>query len=368
MRMAKKNLKNRILSKIKDLIYPNRIIARKRILSRAERRFCHENGIDKNIASGVSFDVSQKHKHRNEEYWVRDAIFIYGFNSFDRSPILSQLDTLVINKTARFANAIKKLCNAFIFAHKWQIKKVYHDGFDFLDDDFKICSVRFIKGKPVTGKILKSDFYYNVVLEQLSTDMPSSNEIIPEFAPYLNFSIPPALNNKPKILTIHLRSGDIFLGCEPHSLYGQPPFVFYKKVIESEEWGFVRLVFEDNGNPVILALVEMLKETEVEFDIVSRSLREDLETLAEAEYLVIGRGTFIYPVLCLSNNIRRVYSFEHDERRVWGMQDTPIEFVIVEDEFGGYKDDILKNWKNTEEQNKTMLEYPEEHLSRFKIS
>jgi hypothetical protein len=108
----------------------------KRLLTDVEKRFCEENNLDENMALGEKCDDSPI-TGRHDEFWID------GINDFNDSEILPQLDAIVINGPARFANAIIKFSNAYKFAKKFGIQMIYHRGFDFLRDDGLIDGIRF---------------------------------------------------------------------------------------------------------------------------------------------------------------------------------------------------------------------------------
>jgi len=78
---------------------------------------------------------------------------------------------------------------------------------------------------------------------------------------------------------------------------------------------------------------------------------------------VIGRGTFVYPMLCISEHIRRVFYFESDSADEWGLYQSGIQFVQVIDKAGTYRDSVLKRWLNNAEQRALMLNYSEDNLA-----
>lgn len=63
------------------------------------------------------------------------------------------------------------------------------------------------------------------------------------------------INNLPKVavnsnqLYIYIRSGDIFI--HPNKLYKQPPYCFYKKILDNYIFKKIYLITENFNNPVI---------------------------------------------------------------------------------------------------------------------
>jgi hypothetical protein len=327
-----------------------------RKLTDIEIRFCLENRIDQRIALGEKFDASPI-EGRTEAFWIEEG------RGFGAELIIKQIDALMIADSARFANAVVKLLNAYGFAKQFGIPLIYHPGFEFLSDNIVVDEIRIIKGEPSEANVLKSNFFYGKIFRPFFQLTTSRCDLLRKLSPHLDFPLGGQRLRSEKELFIHIRSGDIFKKEITHHLYGQPPFSFYKKVIELEKWELVSLVYEDDSNPVIDRLKAYLKELSVAFETHSGTLKQDIEVLCGAKDLVIGRGNFIYPVLCLSKNIERVFCFENDDRCSWGLQNSNISFVTVTDKLGAFRNDVLKHWKNTPEQNHLLLTYLKENLA-----
>ena len=321
-----------------------------RELNEHELRFCIENKIDTNLARGEPFDNSPM-KTRVDPIWIA--------GKFKDGPIISQLDAVVINTNAKFGNAMIKLSNSFKFALTYSISTIYQPGFEFLDDEATYRGIRILKGTPSDGNYLRCDFYYNKTLAGLTKDI-SRYEAIKHLCNIFNFDTSKA--STVNELYIHIRSGDIFRCSVPHYMYGQPPLAFYKKILNYQDWDQVHLVYEDDSNPIIKPLVAFLEHKKIAYHTHSSGLISDIESLFKAQNLMIGRGTFIYPILCLSKNIKKVFAFEGHSKS-WGLDKSDIEFIQVFDKTGIYKEDILKNWKNSADQIKLMLNYEEHNLT-----
>lgn len=311
-----------------------------------ELRFCAENKIDINtVHSGIMFGF---------------------FGRFNNGPVAQQIHALVIPKRKRFGNALLQLADAYNIARGLGVNKIYHRGYSFLKDTADIDGVLFVKGIPKPSEnYLIGDFYQNHALLDVCPDNLDRWEIVHMMAEHMTLSLL-AKSDDPlheSSLYIHLRSGDIFKKTPPHRDYGQPPLAFYTKIIRSQPWRKVHLVFEDQFNPVIPALQSFLSEAGILYETHSGDIRHDIEVLLRAKNLVIARGTFIYPILCISQYIDQVFYFEVDEHSLWGLQNSPIRFHKCTDLGDTYRRTILTEWKNNAEQNALMLDYPESHIS-----
>ena len=308
-------------------------------------RFCAETKIDTSkIHSGIMFGL---------------------FGQFDERAVAQQIHALVVPKRKRFGNALLQLADAYNIARGLGVQKIYHLGYSFLNDVAKVGAITFIKGVPnATENYLIGDFYQNHALLDANTHNLDRWEIVHAMAQHMTLSLSEQTADPldEHTLFIHLRSGDIFKKTPPHRDYGQPPLAFYTKIIHSQSWSKVCLVFEDQLNPVIPALQSFLHGLNIPYETYSGDIHHDIEVLLRAKYLVIARGTFIYPILCISQNISQVFYFEVDEHSMWGLQNSPIHFYRYVDLGRRYRDSILIDWKNDAAQNALMLEYGETNI------
>ena len=175
------------------------------------------------------------------------------------------------------------------------------------------------------------------------------------------------IENDLRILTIHIRSGDIFKG-KVHPGYGQPPLCYYTESIDHFKPDLVELVYENDLNPTIPALINHLESKSIKFNIFSSgNLRDDINVLLRAKALVVGMGTFARGILTLSENVETFYSFQKGFTESFMSSESiklNSEGIIIFDKNGLYKTKILSgNWSNSLEQRKLMLQYDKENLS-----
>lgn len=163
------------------------------------------------------------------------------------------------------------------------------------------------------------------------------------------------------ILTIYLRSGDIFSGpSEPD--YGQPPWVFYEKILEFRKWTAVEIVSEDEANPNFRLISKWCSKHNIAFMSKGAELAEAVSAVLNASNLVSARGTFVPSLVYLSEGPKTIFQF-HDERSPLLCRED-IELWTVEDLAGNYVSKVLSgNWKNSQEQRALMVSYPRESLS-----
>ena len=170
----------------------------------------------------------------------------------------------------------------------------------------------------------------------------------------------PATSLGTEVLTIHLRSGDVFWN-EPHKDYGQPPFAFYELVVKSKKWEKVILVSEDQENPCFALVTDLCDRLNLETHVTGRSLDEALDAIANASTLVMSRGTFVASILWLAPANRHIFTFGSDNLPPFPLENTSITHVI--DAKGTYESQVLNgNWRNNGEQRGLMVSYPTSSL------
>lgn len=163
----------------------------------------------------------------------------------------------------------------------------------------------------------------------------------------------------PDVLTIHLRSGDVFSHPYP-SDHGQPPFSFYSKVIDSHEWSKVVIVAEDRANPNMELIESNLSRNELSYRLEIGTIEDAFSAIGSASNLVMSAGSFNAAVLAISGRLP-------DRVFVFGTEALPLQLrgvVRIIDEKGTYVNSILNdNWAGTEEQLELMRNYPESSLT-----
>lgn len=312
----------------------------------------------------------------------------FDFLGFSHAPSVS----LHIVFVGRFSNFLVQLANAISIAIAFDIKIIYVTPSRSLLDLFPAlnavsCSLSDINihfCAPKDGFVIRgfffhvsrqwNDFLYAnhsfrtiVSLFRHATHFPQS---ISDHCQYR----PQAFN---KNLVIHLRSGDIFASKIVHSEYGQPPLSYYIYAIEHFAPLSVTLVYEDTLNPVIKALQDYLRCSNIPYDVQCSDLCSDLNVLTNSSALVMSRGTFAYGILCFNDVLSTIYCFSsslesdpmmrlHLSSLFYGEHPSVCcpNILEVTDEVGYYFDSICSaNWLNSSSQKELMISYPAENLS-----
>lgn len=115
-------------------------------------------------------------------------------------------------------------------------------------------------------------------------------------------------------LVMHMRSEDIFGGRVGSmvDLYVQPPFAFYKDIIQSNKQ-FTHIVIvssPDFNNPCIPLIKTLCQMLDKRLTLVSESVKDDFETLANCQNLVISTSTFALYASMLSKQLERLFVFK----------------------------------------------------------
>ncbi len=247
------------------------------------------------------------------------------------------------------------------------------DGITFLPPDAALPDA----GAFITGSFFDSTAFAPVLSPFLrfgSQQEEEHTEIARRYLrPHLLTSLPVGgVQHVHDELTIHIRSGDLFVGDQAgNRAYRQPPLSFYTLVIRrmraEGRITRVRLVFEDRGNPCIDALEAWLQAEGMAFRIQCGTLGEDLSALLDAPHLVFGYGTFGYAICRLSDRIETLHFFAPELGGHYASIPGISRVTRISDRGGHYiaageVGVVAGDWNNTPEQREAMLTYPEGSL------
>lgn len=261
-RLKEKNNNNNKLIKFLDF---NKLI----LLERKKLIEYISKTVDKNISIVKSIFLGKKFQFGNQLITIYKTIFYCQILEC-RKIILDKnlywfLKNKIINKKYRMAIQIK---------NRNEINK--YDTFIDKTDNF---------------------FFYNKYIE-------------PKFR--INLLRKEIIKNLPKIqinyndLYIYIRSGDIFV--KPYTGYRQPPFCFYKNVLNNYEFKHVYLIAVDKNNPVINKLLKNFPNIIYNFN----SLKIDISYLVYAYNIVGGASsTFLSNIIKLNNNLYFLWTFKY---------------------------------------------------------
>ena len=103
---------------------------------------------------------------------------------------------------------------------------------------------------------------------------------------------------------IYIRSGDIF--SLPNKYYSQPPFCFYKEILNNFKFNNIYIIAENKNNPVIDKLIGKFPKIIYK----ENSLKIDISYLIKAFNLVKAPSTLIECIIQLNNNLKNLWEFD----------------------------------------------------------
>ncbi len=319
--------------------------------------FAERHQLDLLLMRGHRIPSPTAHRRRSDPYAVHLGKGATP-ESFD-----GRVDALRIHRLERFSNSLAQLCHASHLARRigarvlevpdaWYLRR----GSTRLADGLEV--VNGLSHFPPEHTRLEGRFFYCHTLGALAHPMAGFRSLLQQLRPAMTLALEgEALPDDH--LVVHIRCGDIF-DRHPHPGYYQPPLAFYTLVLQQRAWGHVHLVFEDFGNPVVLALQQHCRSLGLEVTLHSWGLERDIAFLVRGRHFVAGRGTFMQGVVALSPHARTVYSFwPFDPDHGWGLDG--VTNVLIEDRKGRYLRK-LRPWRNSRLQRAFMLAYPERLL------
>jgi hypothetical protein len=173
------------------------------------------------------------------------------------------------------------------------------------------------------------------------------------------------INNLPKMkinsndLYIYMRGGDIFrsinVTCQ---YYYQPPFCFYKRVLNQYIFRKVIIISEDKSNPIIPILFK--EYSYIKYN--KNNIKLDISYLVNSYNIISGISSFLVSIIKLNQNLKFLWEYDFYEKIIrykflhYSVYTFPFNYTI-------YKMNPSENYKklmypffNTEEQQKLMKE------------
>jgi hypothetical protein len=253
---------------------------------------------------------------------------------------------LIITPYGRLGNNIIQLYTCiFDNIHKYNHKEISMELLIKKQPDiFKNFPKAFIFDFPENNIEIKDIFYYN----GLTMNDKQKEEIINKYIkPYISYDLEDKYGiDFDEDLIIHIRSGDIFKESFPLTHYTQPPYIFYKKVLNENIYKKIYICSENfNLNPVIKKLLE--EYSNVVF--LPNSLEIDFKIMLNAQHFVTSNSSLSYIVNLLSTK-KKIFSTGYG----YGIIDGNCKYNIYR-----YPDYYKKNYSSYDEKINTLLGYTE---------
>ena len=122
-------------------------------------------------------------------------------------------------------------------------------------------------------------------------------------------------------LFIYIRSGDIFIFSNKY--YSQPPFCFYKEIIDNFKFKNIYIIAENKNNPVINKLINQYPKIIYN----ENPLKIDISYLIKAYNIVKAPSTLIESIIQLNNNLENLWEFDFDFKKQTNFLDDLINSI-----------------------------------------
>lgn len=234
----------------------------------------------------------------------------------------------------RTGNQLVLMVRALVYGERMSASAVkYGMKFCYLRDLFQLPEqgLQLARVEASNGKC-RGAYIYDDLERFPFCPAVTSQEIHQTMVQYLSPLMVPQLSSCVKshsatddadLLTIHIRSGDIFDQLHGHSQHRQPPCAFYRKAIESKPGGgrFDRILLitsDGKQNPCVKELQSGL-DKRISVTVQRGSMLEDSCAILRAQNLVLSYSTFSHGLAMMSSNVRHIFATEMlmDNIREW---------------------------------------------------
>ena len=271
---------------------------------------------------------------------------------------ITSVDSIFLAPDCNFGNGLVILNKILFYCEIINCKKIILDSKIF----WYIKNQTIIEKNNITIKVEKkinydktSSIYYN-----FTTPFFTFFYIKPEIRINLirkeiirNLNI---INVNKDDLYIHVRSGDIFF--YPHFPYAQPPFCFYRKILNNHKFNNVYLISQDKFNPVIQKILN-------EYNSViykQNGLKEDISYIINAYNIVASISSFLISILHLNYNLKTLFDYNiyRMSEKIFAYhydfyQYPNNNFINYRMEPSPYYNKTMFIWKNNKKQRKLMI-------------
>ena len=172
------------------------------------------------------------------------------------------------------------------------------------------------------------------------------------------------LNNLPKIVThpddlyIYIRGGDIFKKFKDKiKKYPQPPFCFYKKILDKFKFRKVFIISEDKLNPVIPKLLQNYSYIKYK----RNNLKLDISYLSKSYNIVSGKSSFLETIIKFNDKLKFLWEYDFyvlSERFLhlhYSVYKFPFYYLIYKMNSSESYKKVMYPWINSPEQRKKMI-------------
>jgi hypothetical protein len=281
-----------------------------------------------------------------------------------------QNSAVLIDGVGRFGNSIAQVLNALEIAHKLESPAVFYYRFDAIRNESVNLGngVSLERVKPfrwARRTVPKIMWRTSAMTPSILFCQPCDERFNKARAALREATgvqeLLPSPHQTDRELTIHVRGGDVFSE-GPEEMYGQPPWAFYLRVLESQRWDRVVVVSEDDRNPVLAYITQWCLQNDIKSVNAGGSLSSAVEAISRGRNLVSATGTFLPAIAYLSGGERVLFQFHVEPSPFVCSKITTVK--VVKDRSEQYVKAVMShNWDNAESQKALMVSYPLENLS-----
>ena len=262
------------------------------------------NDYDYNVINKY-LTLRNKPEKNNDSLIIKEKISILQLLSENFGRNITSVDTIFLSPNCNFGNCLVVLNKILFYCEIIGCKTILLDENIF----WFIRNQIFIEKYNISikvGKEIKCDNISSLYYDSMSP-FYSFFYIKPEIR--INLIRNEIIRNLNKInldkenLYIHIRSGDIFFYA--HSPYAQPPFCFYRKILNNHKFNNVYLIAQDRNNPIIDKILN--EYTNVIYK--KNSIKEDLSYLINAYNIVASISSFLISIIQLNYNLKTLFDY-----------------------------------------------------------
>ena len=150
-------------------------------------------------------------------------------------------------------------------------------------------------------EIIKDTFWGTKIKIPYDENIKIINEYI---KPYIDYELQNTEISFDTDLIIHIRSGDVFDKSFPLDTYVQPPYSFYKRIIENNNFENIFIISENyNINPVIHKILNNFNNVR----FLSNDLVTDFKICLNSKFFVNSNSTFSLIINTLSKDKLKIF-------------------------------------------------------------
>ena len=220
---------------------------------------------------------------------------------------ITSVENLYIDEELKYGNQLLLINKVIFFCQIIKCKKILlspythvHIKNKIIDKKFNITIERYNNSgeKEILFHYLPFPYYYFLQYKIENKFYIFKDEILKNL---------PQINVDPNDLYIHIRGDDVFLNPKAGPPYAQPPFCFYKRLIDNFDFNNIYIVSTDKLNPIIDVLIKSYSNVKY---MNNSSLEKDIAYLTHAYNIVGSVSSFLIGLIKLNNNLKNFFEYD----------------------------------------------------------